>query len=224
MMMSCWHKKIKTIFFWLFVPFIAIAQNMNLKEGDLLFKQAIDDKFTEAIALATKSIDGFHFTHVGIATFENNKWYIVEAISKGVSKTPLATFADKKSVIVVARLKEAYQKTIPEAVDSIKKQIGKPYDLHYAQHNDAFYCSELVQKFYTYENKELFPAIKMTFKNIETKEFPPYWIAHFKALNSPIPEGELGSNPGDLSKSDKIDLLGKLLWEENQLKIKPSEW
>ena len=36
---------------------------------------------------------------------------------------------------------------------------------------------------------------------------PAYWIEHFEKQNAEIPENELGSNPGELSKSEKIEIV-----------------
>ena len=36
---------------------------------------------------------------------------------------------------------------------------------------------------------------------------PTYWIAHFETNNAEIPENLPGSNPGDLSQSDKIEIV-----------------
>jgi len=36
---------------------------------------------------------------------------------------------------------------------------------------------------------------------------PTYWTEHFKQYNAVIPENQQGSNPADLSKSDKIEIV-----------------
>ncbi len=182
----------------------------QLQEGDLLFKQDLTDEFSSAVAAATYSIDSFKFTHVGVAHCENQEWYVLEAISNGVCKTPLHNFLEAESVVVLARLKPPYRAAIPKAIEKIKRKVGKDYDHYFSAQNDAYYCSELVQQFYYLDNKPLFPLIKMTFKDKATGMFPDFWVAHFQALGCPIPEGEVGSNPGDLSKSDKLDIIGVL--------------
>ncbi len=192
---------------------IKTSKNIPLEEGDLLFTQSIDDNFAKAIIACTAADQKSNFNHVGIACFENKTWYVIESISEGVCKTPLTQFGSKHSLIEVARLKPQYQEIIPSAIQSIKKQLGKPYDVYYSRGNLAFYCSELVQKFYVYNNQAIFPLIKMSFKCKQSGNYLPYWAEHFAKLNQPIPEGELGSNPNYLSKSEKIDMLGKLMLE-----------
>lgn len=186
------------------------SSRLELKEGDLLFKQKIVDNFSEAIVSATESIDSYNFTHIGITHNIKGKWYVIEAVSKGVCLTEFDNFIGDSSIIVLGRLIDEYQNDIPPAINSIMKTVGKPYDNYFMHGNEAFYCSELVQEYYLHEGKPIFPAVKMTFKDLETGKFPKYWIEHFAALNTPIPEGELGSNPGDLSKSDKIIILGRI--------------
>ncbi len=193
---------------WLLVA--CNSSTPQLQEGDLLFKQDLTDEFSSAVAAATYSIDSFSFTHVGIAHYENQEWYVLEAITNGVCKTPLHKFLEAESVVVLARLKPPYRAAIPKAIEKIKSKVGKDYDHYFSAQNDAYYCSELVQQFYYLDNKPLFPPIKMTFKDKTTGLFPNFWVAHFKALDCPIPEGEAGSNPGDLSKSDKLDIIGVL--------------
>lgn len=184
-------------------------KNIDLRNGDLLFKQEINDSFSSAIANATVSVEKYNFTHVGIACRENNKWFVLEAINKGVCKTPLRQFLNQKSIVVIGRLKKAWQPIIPKSIESIKQQIGKPYDNYFSADNNAYYCSELIQQHFLQNDTPIFAPIKMTFKNRKNRKFPAYWINHFKALNVPIPEGENGSNPGQLSTSDKIQIIGQ---------------
>lgn len=44
----------------------------------------------------------------------------------------------------------------------------------------------------------------MTFKNPETKEFDEFWVQYYIDLGIEIPEGVLGCNPNDMSKSKNI--------------------
>lgn len=199
------------IFFVFSLTLILCKHNSSdLREGDLLFKQEIDDDFTHAIASATNSLYSFKFTHVGVVHYENNQCYVIEAILKGVCMTPINDFVNDSSIVIQARLKEEYQSLIPVALDSIKSQLGKKYDPYFSANNDAYYCSELIQQFYIQNDTPIFPPIKMSFKNIETGEFPEYWINHFADLGVEIPENEWGSNPGQLSKSDKLIVIGEL--------------
>lgn len=188
------------------------THSIQLQPGDLLFKQDIGDTFAQAIVASTQADNTEQFNHVGIAIYEDAQWYVIEAITQGVCKTPLQQYAHAHARVVVARLKAAYQHIIAQALIRIQQHIGKPYDVYYSQSDDAFYCSELVQKFYLLDDVPIFPLIKMTFKAAKTDtnnpQYIPYWVEHFKKLNCPIPEGALGSNPNYLSQSDKIAILG----------------
>lgn len=182
----------------------------DLHEGDLLFKQKIDNSFSEAIVATTSGIDKYNFTHVGVAHKQNNKWYVIEAISKGVCMTAVNEYLEDSSIVVIGRLKPEYKEDVLLAVENIIEQIGKPYDNYFSSDNDAYYCSELIQQHYIHNNSPIFKPIKMTFKDKQTGEYPKYWKEHFAKLNAPIPEGELGSNPGDLSKSTEIRIIGRI--------------
>ncbi len=193
----------------LFLLLCSCRSGVELRNGDLLFKQQINDNFSMAIADATVSIEKYNFTHVGVAYKENKEWFVLEAIEKGVTKTPLKEFINAKSIVVVGRLNVKYQSVIAKSIDRIKKQIGKPYDNYFSAENDAYYCSELIQQHYLQNDTPIFAPIKMTFKNLKTDKFPAYWVKYFKELNVPISEGKEGSNPGQLSTSDKIMIVGK---------------
>ena len=200
------------------------SDKIKLRNGDLLFLQEnSNDDFTKAINDATKSIKDYNFSHVGIAYKENNKWYVLEAIQKGVSQSPIKDFISPREVIdsldninlysstiIVGRLKSKYTTCIPSAIKRIKTLIGKPYDIYFNANNDLYYCSELIQQNYIFEGKPIFPYIDMTFKNQQNGKIDLFWIKHFADLHVPIPEGKPGSNPGELSKSFKINILGQI--------------
>lgn len=81
---------------------------------------------------------------------ENNIPYIIEAVGEGVVKKSLAQWLSSKDEICILRFNEEILSPIQkiEAVNWIKKQLGKPYDYSFdSQTNDKFknfYCSELV--------------------------------------------------------------------------------
>ena len=41
----------------------------------------------------------------------------------------------------------------------------------------------------------------------DSYNYSPFWIEHYKSLNTAIPEGQLGTNPADMAKSNVIELL-----------------
>jgi hypothetical protein len=47
----------------------------------------------------------------------------------------------------------------------------------------------------------------MTFKDPATKEMFPVWVEYYENLKMPIPEDELGCNPGGISRSEKLEVV-----------------
>lgn len=194
----------------------------QLKTGDLLFVQKTErNAEREAIISATHTKDSYAFYHVGVLHQKGAAWFVLEAIEQGVCDTPLDTFLHPKNnlstvssssqtTIVVERLKEEYTPLIPQAIAAIKAVIGAPYDHSYTAHDKAYYCSELIQEHFLKEGKPLFPYIPMTFKDAETGIIAPFWIEQFKGLHRAIPEGAPGSNPAQLSRSSKLNVIGLL--------------
>ncbi|WP_370388316.1 YiiX/YebB-like N1pC/P60 family cysteine hydrolase [Snodgrassella alvi] len=194
----------------------AYAQKpFHLQNGDLIFIEECDGGMNSAIKAATSGLDGYNFTHVGIVwQKKNGQNSIIEATPPKVRITPVQTYLHPKNQqctprAVVGRLKAQYQPLIPAAITSARQKVGKPYDNAFNIHNDQYYCSELIYQIFKEANhgKEVFPLRAMTFKSKETGEFPVYWVEHFKKMGIPIPEGEQGNNPGDMSRSDLIDIV-----------------
>lgn len=189
----------------------------DLKDGDLLFQESYAKNMDSAIKQVTSGIENYNFTHVGMVYKDSitKSFYVIEATHPKVKITPLEEFLvpkkyeNKPPISVVGRLKAPYQKLIPQAIKEAQKLIGKEYDDAFDLTNDQYYCSELIYKilYISNGNKEVFPLNVMTFKSSETGKFIPYWESHFQKLGIPIPEGELGINPGAMSKSDVIDIV-----------------
>lgn len=191
-------------------------QNYDLQDGDLLFMVSkSQSEQTKAIKKSTSKTDEIPFSHVGIVKFVDENVYVIEATtSDGIVQTLLYEYIQRaakqkgKPLIAVGRVKPEFQYIIPLAVEEAAEHLGKPYDYAYEEGNDAYYCTELVR--FTYLDSlrnPIFPAIAMTFKNKETGETEPYWKKHFAGLQMEIPEGEPGTNPADMVKSEVIDIV-----------------
>jgi hypothetical protein len=50
----------------------------------------------------------------------------------------------------------------------------------------------------------------MTFKSPKTEEYFEVWVDYYKKLNIEIPEGKPGCNPGGISTSDKLKIIGTI--------------
>ncbi|MCX8744093.1 hypothetical protein J3U68_01530 [Snodgrassella sp. B3882] len=213
------YKKYKTLLpiiaIWLLISLSVNAQTIfHLQKGDLIFQEACDGGMNSAIKAATQGIEGYNFTHVGIVEQKNNgKYYVIEATHPKVRITPLQTYLHPKNKCtprsVVGRLKPPYLSLIEPALIQARLKVGKKYDDAFDINNDQYYCSELIYQIFKEANhgQEVFPLQAMTFKSKETGEFPPYWVEHFKKLALPIPEGQPGNNPGDMSRSNLIEIV-----------------
>ncbi|MCK9254216.1 MAG: hypothetical protein M0Q45_07605 [Bacteroidales bacterium] len=200
-------------FLFLFYNCISSAQDFQLQTGDLLFQLGKIEGINQAIAEVTSGESHISYTHVGVVLIENDTVFVIEARPPEVCKTLLDSFLvrseyfEDKPIVAVGRLKHEYREIIPQAIIRAKKLLGKPYDYIFYPDNDAYYCSELVTlSFLDSENSPIFELVNMNFRDAEGN-LPIFWIEHFEKYNANIPENCKGSNPGDLSKSNKIEIV-----------------
>ena len=175
----------------------------NLCEGDLLFcaKEA-----SNPITEVTQGVSGMKIDHVAIVHKQVNKTYALEAIHKGVTLTPIDSFMARRETVVAARLCDTLG--VAQSVERALSFLGRPYDFNFMPSDSAFYCSELVQKNYRYSDGQLvFKPIAMSFHD-KTGKITDYWKEYYGRQGLTVPEGEPGSNPGDLSRSRAIQILG----------------
>lgn len=175
----------------------------NLCEGDLLFcaKEA-----SNPITEVTQGVSGMKIDHVAIVHKQVNKTYALEAIHKGVTLTPIDSFIARREMVVAARLCDTLG--VAQSVERALSFLGRPYDFNFMPSDSAFYCSELVQKNYRYSDGQLvFKPIAMSFHD-KTGKITDYWKEYYGRQGLTVPEGEPGSNPGDLSRSKAIQILG----------------
>ena len=200
----------KTIPFIFFFSFVGFSQNITLKSGDLLFQSMNCGPLCEAINEVTSGYQGHDFSHLGLVYIKNDSILVIEASGSSVKITPYETFktytAEK---MFVGRLKRKYRALIPEAIAFALQQIGVPYDEEYVYNNGKYYCSELLYDAFLHANKKpLFDLFPMTFKSPKTEEYFEVWVDYYKKLNIEIPEGKPGCNPGGISTSDKLKIIG----------------
>ena len=175
----------------------------NLCEGDLLFcaKEA-----SNPITEVTQGVSGMKIDHVAIVHKQVNKTYALEAIHKGVTLTPIDSFMARREMVVAARLCDTLG--VAQSVERALSFLGRPYDFNFMPSDSAFYCSELVQKNYRYSDGQLvFKPIAMSFHD-KTGKITDYWKEYYGRQGLTVPEGEPGSNPGDLSRSKALQILG----------------
>ena len=186
-----------------------------LQEGDLLFQDLNCGALCDAIETVTQGIEGKKFSHCAMVVKQNDTLKIVEAIGGNVQISTLHHFfarsGDTTAIknITIARTNKMNQEQLAKASSFAVQQVGQPYDDEFIMNNGKWYCSELLYEAFKVANnqKEFFSLAPMTFKDPATKKYFPAWIDYYKELEKPIPEGQLGLNPGSISRSDKLTIL-----------------
>lgn len=202
----------KTLFLWLTLLLSAVcvsAQRLegvgvgSLCEGDLLFcAQEKGNNITDV----TQGVGGMKIDHVAIFHRQGGRTFALEAIHSGVGLTPIDSFMARREAVLAARLRDTIG--VARSVERALGFIGRPYDFNFMPDDSAFYCSELVQKCYRDSRGELvFKPIPMSFHD-KSGRITPYWHDYYARQGLQVPEGEPGSNPGDLSRSAAICILG----------------
>ncbi len=187
---------------------VANAQKhpINLQEGDMVFQDLDCGPLCDAIEAVTEGYQGRDFSHVALIVKTNKELRAIEAIGSKVSSISIDSLFmrcnDPKKYLVM-RLIPEYKYLIPDACKYAKSALGKPYDDRFIMNNDSLYCSELI--YHAFEshkkNSRLFYLQPMTYKDPKTMDYFPAWINYYKSLNSFIPEGLMGINPGLISRS-----------------------
>lgn len=186
------------------------------EDGDLLFQDLDAGPLCDAIEDVTEGYRGARFSHVGIASRDpSGRLVVLEAVPRGVTATPVADFlacsadAAGRPKVVVGRLRPPYRRLVPGALTRAKGLLGKPYDKVFAIGNHRYYCSELVYEAFRSANdgRPVFELAPMTFKDPRSGVAQPEWVDYFHKLGAPIPEGQLGINPGVISRSPRIEIV-----------------
>lgn len=197
----------------------------DLRGGDLLF---VVNGQGNNITDVTDGVDGLGIDHIAVFSDGN----VIEAIPEyGVVENPLDSFlvrlSDRESVLV-GRIEGL---DVEESVTNARKFLGKPYDDIFMPSDSAIYCSELVQKSFVFKDglkerdqnvKEVdskatgsgtkhfvFGTIPMSFHD-STGNVTEFWAKFYSARGLAVPEGEPGTNPGQLSRDPKVKILGRL--------------
>jgi hypothetical protein len=204
--------KNKTLLTILLLFQFSFSQNVKLKTGDILFQSMNCGPLCEAINEVTEGYQGKDFSHLGMVYIKNDSIFIIEAAGKAVKITAYETFKTyTNEPMYIGRLKRKYQKYIPEAIAFSLQQIGITYDDEYLYGNGKYYCSELIYDAFLHSYKKpLFDLFPMTFKSPKSNDYFEVWADYYKKLNMEIPEGQLGCNPGGISTSDKLRIIGTI--------------
>lgn len=219
----------RKLYFILFICFISCNSSDNndfqLQIGDILFQDLDSSPLCDAIEMVTPGYNNYNFSHIGIIVelgdpncinpnyiYEDNI-RVLEAIPNKVTTTRLDSFlnrsidSNKKPKVIVGRLKKRYQFSILDAVKFLKSKIGLKYDDYFIKDNNKYYCSELIYE--AFEKDSIFRLYPMTFIDPVTKNTMNLWEEYYNELETKIPEGEPGINPGVMSISENIEIIHK---------------
>ena len=196
----------------LLISTLSFSQKIELKTGDIIFQSMNCGPLCDAINQVTKGYKGKDFSHLGLVYIQNDSIYVIEAAGNAVQLTTLEKFKSyTNETMFVGRLKRKFRKYIPKAITFSLKQIGVPYDDAYLYDNGSYYCSELIyDAFLNAYERPFFELQPMTFKAPNSDTYFEVWQEYYDKLEIEIPEGKLGCNPGGISTSNKLKIIGTL--------------
>lgn len=182
----------------------------KLSDGDLLF---FSPAISNAITDVTSGIDGRPIDHVAIFLRIASRPYTLEAVRRGVVLQPIDSTIVRHTrngeSIFVGRIKDSLD--VAASIANALDELGKPYDFYFEPTDSAVYCSELVEHSYRQiDGQKTFDGIPMSFHDASGK-VTPYWTEYYRRAGKKVPEGEQGSNPGQLSRSSRIRILYQFL-------------
>ena len=185
----------------------------NIKNGDLIFVGAQTEELSGAINRVTKLSEETNFDHVGLIEKTSDSFFVLHAAPMGGSQREeihhfYTSQTEKNNKIVIYRLKDDYQKTIPNAISKAKTMLGKPYNWLYILNDDELYCSDFVER--AFRNDNVFELIPMNFKNQETGKIDDFWVDFYRKKGKDVPQDEPGTNPNQLASSEKLIKIGEL--------------
>ena len=200
------------ILFFLIQLFFSCTKQ-SFQVGDIFFQDLDCGPPCQAIEAVTSGYQGAQLSHCAIITSigsSNHDTILTEAIGETVIQTTLHDFLNRSNKVFVGRLKNEYQYMIPDAITYIQTDLnGKPYDYIFDINDDTYYCSEIIYEGLKKADntQELFSLKPMTFNEPGTDSPFVHWVEYYEELGHPIPEGELGLNPGAMSRSDAIEIV-----------------
>ena len=208
--------KILTFIVFLSVALTALGQSVkDLREGDLLF--CCTDT-ANAITAVTSGVEDLPIDHVAVfhrIGGEEGIPYVIEAVKPTVRLTPIDIFLCNNPHVIVGRVNADFY--VQPSVRRCLAMVGKPYDDLYLPGDSAIYCSELVQLNYrTVSNRLIFEPVPMSFHD-KTGRVTDYWQEFYAQRGMTVPEGAPGTNPGELSRRQEVNIIGKILYSGHDI-------
>lgn len=196
-----------------FVSSCSHKYGINLENGDFLFVSASSGSLSSAIDRVTQTKKATHYSHIGILEKTDGEYWVLHAGTRnGSERIRLDSFllyqSRDSSFIDVYRLKEQFSHTIPKALNTAKKWLGKPYNYSYILSDKKLYCSDFVQRSFAADS--IFKLEPMTFIDPKTGEIDSTWAAFYGKQGTVVPEGKPGCNPNNMAASNKISRVGTI--------------
>ena len=190
-----------------------------MKTGDLIFSQI--GRAENAISSVTEGYKGARVNHVGVILETRYGMRVLEAYYPEVRLTNIDVHIKRSKDhrgnprYMMGRLKSEHHHLIQNAIKYGIEQREIPYDHLYVTDESRLYCSELIVDMFKNANngEEFFSENPMSFRDLETGEIHEQWISYYRYFGMPVPEGEPGSNPGDMSLDFKLhvyDVIGDI--------------
>ena len=185
---------------------------ITLQNGDLIFVSTNHQGISAAIDSATNLNNQISYDHVGLLAKQGQNFQVLHADQAGSRAQRLSDFVQMNQKngkkVYVYRLKQDYQHSIPQALKTAKSMLGKPYNFSYILNEQSYYCSDFVERAFRAEH--IFALQPMNFKNLKTGIIDQYWINLYRKQGLEVPQDQPGTNPNDLSKSDKLQYIGQI--------------
>jgi hypothetical protein len=151
---------------------------------------------------------------MGVLVNTHHGSFVLDAFPPEVRLTNLEVFTRRSNDdegsprMMLGRLKGQHHHLIGPAIAYGIKQRNIPYDQLYLTNEAALYCSELVVDMFRHANDgaSFFPETPMSFRDIQTGEIHPTWQHYYAYYGMPVPEGQPGSNPGEISLDSKLEI------------------
>lgn len=174
------------------------CQTYTLREGDLLFHVTRE---ANAITDVTPAM----IDHVAIVVSKDS---VIEAVPRGgVVTTPLDSLRRQEGHYIVGKVRGIDRR---RSVSNARHYLGRAYDALFLPDNEAVYCSELVQlSMVDRRGRLLFQPVPMSFHDA-SGHITPYWTDFYARHGIPVPEGQPGTNPAELSQRKNVRITGPL--------------
>lgn len=145
---------------------VPIEIHVQLKSGDLIFRQGTDAVSAAVLAGKAKSI----YSHVGMIMVKDGVPWVIHSVpaeteseAGGVKLEPLDLFArsDRAIHVAIMRPRRMQADTGARAVSNALKLIGRPFDAAFNLQDDSeIYCTELVARAYFPLNINLYQKLQ----------------------------------------------------------------